>query len=234
MDNCDTPFSGSWKKGPKYCSMKCKRAIQTGFGKAREEDYGHMMEHVIKMLTMVDSGIITKPERPIMPACVFMPHGGAQLGGQQSYHGHAATLQRQKIYKEHLEAAGNDPEKYSRYIAIPETGQNLAKRKIEVRVMMEEEDENGEPTGGTFLHCFEGEVVEVRQNTRDNSQKFGTVTSRFDVAKVQWDVEFHAFERVCYVPLDPGLYGNEKRNLGWNILSNDYVDVVAQAQQAAR
>ena len=116
-----------------------------------------------------------------------------------------------------------NPEKYSPFIMIDKCAQmrdeKLLQKKIEVRWLMEATEE-GQTT--TFLHCFEGTVIEVRQYGKGRQKELGLdFGKRVPIALVRMDPIFKWPD--VYIPLDLELYAKEDKHYGWNVLTDEYV-----------
>ena len=109
---------------------------------------------------------------------------------------------------------------------MPAQDGTLVGHKIEIRVQLERDvvdAASGETTAEAFLHCFEGTVRAVRTNESGSVRSMLGTRTKWSVATVEWDAEFLAWGSTSHNALDPSLYGNEKKNGGWNILNQDYI-----------
>ena len=71
-----------------------------------------------------------------------------------------------------------------------------------------------------YLHCFEGTIVEVHeQSAACKSRTVSKVRSKWVIVKVEWDVELLHWGKFGYQALNPDLYAREESAGGWNILS---------------
>lgn len=210
------------------CGLGCTMKVHTGFGKLGH--HGHMMQHVLKMLEMVENGTITKPRAPTMPVMEERPVN-VSLGGRSDA-GHNMTVARHQKWLSYMEVAKENPEKYSRWVTLPPQDSSLVGTKIEMRFMLDKLDTEGNPvkdTDGsiiTFLHCFEGTIKEVKANDTGKSQRSNGLSSKWSIAKIEWDEEFLEWGAVTYNVLDPGLYAKEDKNGGWNIPNQEYLTAV--------
>jgi hypothetical protein len=134
-----------------------------------------------------------------------------------------------------MKKAEEDPQKYSKYVLLPPQDQTLVGCKIEVRMQMFKQDDEGKAVMGddgkqeSFLHCFEGTVEEIQQNESGNSRRFGNVTSKWAIAKIRWDVEFLEWGAVGYQALNPDRCEQETKNGDWNVLNQEYLAAVVCA-----
>ena len=203
------------------CGLGCRSKVHASYG--TKGKHGHMMEHVRRILTMIESGMIEKPGSPDMPEVDERPRTGGVTLGQRTKEGHEMTMKRQKFWADAMEKAQVNPELYSRVVLIPPQNQGLKNRKIEMRMKLFVEDDDGKITDESFVHCFEGTITAVSENDSGCSRSIFGKSSKWAVATIKWDVEFLAWGEVGHHALDPRLYGKEDVNGGWNILNDDYV-----------
>ena len=208
----------------KKCGLNCSQKVCTGFGTRAK--HGHMMQHMRRVLGMIKASLITKGAPPAPKPMEERPRAGNITVGDRTAEGHQMTVARTARWGAMCREAMLDPERYSRWVLVPPQNDQLKDRKIEMRIAMEREVEDAE-TGETrteeFVHCFEGTVTAVRENEAGAKRVVLGVKSKWAVATVAWDVEFHEFGDVTHHALDPGLYGNETKNGGWNILNDAYL-----------
>ena len=95
-------------------------------------------------------------------------------------------------------------------------------RKLEIRWTVVDGD-----TGREYLHCFEGEVLEVIPHDEARG-RIGDISSRcrcrHPIAKVKWDPEFKMID--SYVPLNDALYAKENRHCGWNLIKDEFLEFI--------
>jgi hypothetical protein len=90
--------------------------VHTSYG--TKGKHGHMMEHVRRFLTMIESGMIEKPGSPDMPAVDERPRTGGVTLGQRTKEGHEMAMKRQKFCADAMEKAQLNPELHSRVVLI--------------------------------------------------------------------------------------------------------------------
>ena len=198
-----------------------------------------MMRHVTIMLKLVADGVIVKPRAPSIPEMQDRPRAG-DVTGDNTILVDKMTQLRQEKWRQYMAAAEHNPEKYSKVVSIPAQDQGLVGKKIEVWMQMEEEVHVEGPDGeaytvNKYLHCFEGTIVEVHeQSAACKSRTVSKVRSKWAIVKVEWDVEFLHWRKFGYQALNPDLYAREESAGGWNILSEEYTLAckVAEAQYA--
>ena len=151
--------------------------------------------------------------------------GDVSLGTRVADH-KKRTDQRDAKHRAFMEEARDRPEDFSPVVPYKEVGDWMVGRKIEVRWWV------GDSKTPDYLHCFEGTVLEIipYSNSRPNYPEFRLC--KHAVAKVQWDDVFKMHD--SHVPLNPGLYADEKKHCGWNILSLDYVQYAQGTASIAR
>ena len=107
-------------------------------------------------------------------------------------------------------------------IEVPEAAPSPAYvgRKLEIRWTVVDDD-----TGREYLHCFEGEVLEVIPHDEARG-RIGDISSRcrHPIAKVKWDPEFKMID--SYVPLNDALYAKENRHCGWNLIKDEFLEFI--------
>ena len=145
------------------CGLGCRSKVHASYG--TKGKHGHMMEHVRRILTMIESGMIEKPGSPDMLEVDERPRTGGVTLGQRTKEGHEMTMKRQKLWADAMEKAQVNPELYSRVVLIPPQNQGLKNRKIEMRMRLFVEDDDGKITDESFVHCFEGTITAVSEMT---------------------------------------------------------------------
>ena len=90
--------------------------------------------------------------------------------------------------------------------------QELVGRKIEIRLKLKQ----------TELWCFEGTIVELKEESDGKEQKL-SLRSEHAVARVHWDecFDMHDSDHA----LAPRRYMQEKVHGGWNLLTAAYVHI---------
>jgi len=225
-ERCKTAFSDGKKgKGTKRCKLGCTHKI------CDEEE--HLWEHAQKMLEMVDDGDITDPGAPPRPEMLDRSIGPIVLGTKARDY-EKITEKRKELHNRYMQQAEDNTEEYSPVVPLPDIaaeGEVLVGRKVEVRLNVEDEEKN------TFVHCFEGTIrafADAKAKKKWGSRK------KCAVAFVEWDSELQeAAKRQQYqkrgdgaakdwkgwpIPLDDDLYAKENKHLGWNLLSEQYVE----------
>ena len=105
--------------------------------------------------------------------------------------------------------------------------------QMEEEVHVEGSDGEESTLVNKYLHCFEGTIVEVHeQSAACKSRTVSKVRSNWAIVKVEWDVEFLYWGKFGYQALNPDLYAREESAGGWSILSEEYTPAckVAEAQ----
>ena len=184
---------------------------------------GHMREHVLELLRKWEANEIPRKGAPSIPLEIAARGFGSITLGQASKLAKERQLVRQQMTEKWLADALANPEKYSPFIMIDKCAQmrdeKLLQKKIEVRWLMEATEE-GQTT--TFLHCFEGTVIEVRQYGKGRQKELGLdFGKRVPIALVRMDPIFKWPD--VYIPLDLELYAKEDKHYGWNVLTDEYV-----------
>ena len=106
-----------------------------------------------------------------------------------------------------MEKAQGNPELHSRVVFLPPQNLDLKNRKIEMRMKLFVEDDDGKITDEPPMHCFEGPITAVSENDSGCSRSIFEKVSKWAVASIKWDVEFLAWREVGHHTLDPRLYG---------------------------
>ena len=98
---------------------------------------------------MWERGAITKPAAPELPDLRRRGFGDVCLGTLTAK-AKARDEAREKRFASYMQAAIDDPEKFSPVVKVPIVDASLVGKKIEVRWTV------GDGAGGSYLHCFEG------------------------------------------------------------------------------
>ena len=138
--------------------------------------------------------------------------------------------------------AERSPNEYSPVVPLPDVagiaGSALVGRKIEARLMV------GDGDGESYLHCFEGTIKAFAGASAKKAAKWGC-GKRCAVAHVEWDEELKgAARRQKYaavggagrypIPLDDDFYAKENKHMGWNLLSEGFVEYQRGAEAGGR
>jgi hypothetical protein len=134
--------------------------------------------------------------------------------------------------------AERSPNEYSPVVPLPDVagvGSALVGREIEVRLVVDDGD------GGSYLHWFEGTIKAFAGASAKKAAKWGC-GKRCAVAHVEWDEELKeaARRQKCAavggagrypIPLDNDFYATENKHMGWNLLSEGFVEYQRGAGQ---
>ena len=163
---------------------------------------------------MWEAGQILKPDKPALPDLPRRAWGFFKIGKLTA---DAKTRDEMRLarFAAWMSDVGNNPEHRSPVVAYPGTGaggavkqEDALDRKIEARWK----------TGR--LVCLEGTVKEVHPHTPKRDTFPGVRQCKHTIVLVEWGAVFDYPD--SYIPLNPALYANEKRHLGWNLLSEGY------------
>ena len=126
------------------------------------------------------------------------------------------------------------PEEYSPIVSFEKITSTYVGRKLEVRWTVEDSE-----TEKDYFHCFEGEILEIIPYSSRRPNYKDLRSCKYDVAKVKWDHEFNMED--SHVPLNPDLYAQENKRLGWNLVNDEHAKFILdkltecrRLEQAAR
>ena len=182
---------------------------------------GHMENHCVKLLTKVKKGDTKKPDAaPEDAEMTIRGFGDFSMGKRTGAANEARTAKRQKIHDEYVQKAKDDPQEYAATIRIEDFTQELVGRKIEIRLKLKQ----------TELWCFEGIIVELKEESEEKEQKL-SLKSKHAVVRVHWDecFDMHDSDHA----LAPRKCMQEKAHGGWNLLTAAFVQYQQELQQQA-